>query len=338
MQDQQFEPERQIHWRMIRKEIPQNCRQLFLPLYLDHPTTIKLRSYGIFMGGISKVTDGFRITRTADFHVVIFTLDGEAVFQTGNGAETRVGPGMVTLIPGGLEHDYWPVPGNTWHFFWFHLVDMPIWNFLRSVKEQITGKFRAGEFLLQEMRGFVAEISAFCPDQNDREIPYFYVDSPLLHKSMTEFQLPTPHIVRKDSGIAELHAELIWRYLLRELRELAGVGESSSIESQKLDRLWEAVSQKPELPWTLPEMAAKMNMSVSSFLRFVRRIYDRTPLDIVVHIRMRKAAQLLLETELPVMTVAAQVGYKSTSCFVTVFRRNFNLTPLRYRKRNNCGS
>jgi len=37
------------------------------------------------------------------------------------------------------------------------------------------------------------------------------------------------------------------------------------------------------------------------------------------------------------MTVAAKVGYVSTSNFVTVLRRNFKYTPLCYRKLNNSG-
>ena len=76
-------------------------------------------------------------------------------------------------------------------------------------------------------------------------------------------------------------------------------------------------------------------LSVSTLLRRVRKIHDHTPLDMVAHIRMRKATQLLQETELPVMTVATKSGYESVSSFVTVFRRNFGCTPLSYRKRGN---
>lgn len=336
MKDPQFEPESQIHWEMIRKGIPQNSHRLFLPLYLSHPAAIKLRSYGIFMSGISEVGEGARITRRADFHVVIFTLGGGAVFRTGDGRETRTQPGTVTLIPAGLEHDYYPESKEPWKIFWFHLIETPVWEFLRPVKAQITGNFHSADFLEQAMKGFVAEIGSFYPDQEDSKAPYYYVDSPRLHKSMEEFGLPlVQRAVSEDSGIAELYAELIWRHLHRELRELAGGAVPVSAESRKLDGLWEEIARKPELPWTLPEMAAKMSMSVSTLLRRVRRIHDRTPLDIVAHIRMRKAAQLLRETELPVMTVATKAGYESVSSFVTVFRRNFGCTPLSYRKRGN---
>lgn len=337
MKDQQFEPENQIHWRMIRKEIPENCHQLFLPLYLMHPAAIKLRSYGVFMSGFSEAGSGFRITRYADFHVVIFTMGGEAVFRTGNGKETRVQPGMATLIPAGVEHDYYPTSKDPWKFFWFHLIDAPIWNFLCSMKELVTGSFGSAELLEQAMKGFVAEISSLCTDQENSKIPYFYVDSPQLRKSMTEFNLPVRNDMTEDSEIAELYAELIWRHLLRELQKLTGVTENALAESKEFDHLWEEIVQKPELSWTLPKMAAKMNMSISTFLRRVRQIYNRTPMDVVTHIRMCKAAQLLQETQLPVMTIAAKVGYVSTSNFVTVFRRNFKYTPLCYRKRNNSG-
>ncbi len=338
MKDQQFEPESQIHWEMIHKEIPRNSHRLFLPLYLSHPAAVKLRSYGVFMSGISEVGEGARITRRADFHVVIFTLDGGAVFRTGDGRETRTRPGTVTLIPAGLEHDYYPESKEPWKIFWFHLVETPVWEFLRPVKEQITASFHSAEFLEQAMKGFVAEIGSFYSNQEDSKAPYYYVDSPPLHTSMQEFGLPlVQRPMSEDSGIAELYAELILRHLHRELRELTGGVKPISEEARKLDALWEEIARRPELPWTLPEMAAKINLSVSTLLRRVRKIYDRTPLDMVAHIRMRKATQLLQETELPVMTVAAKAGYESVSSFVTVFRRNFGCTPLNYRKRGNGG-
>ena len=49
--------------------------------------------------------------------------------------------------------------------------------------------------------------------------------------------------------------------------------------------------------------------------------------------RMRRAAELLRDTELRVAEIAAQVGYENQSKFAAVFARQFGCSPLEYRRR-----
>lgn len=48
---------------------------------------------------------------------------------------------------------------------------------------------------------------------------------------------------------------------------------------------------------------------------------------------MRRAAELLRDTELRVAEIAAQVGYENQSKFAAVFARQFGCSPLEYRRR-----
>ena len=50
--------------------------------------------------------------------------------------------------------------------------------------------------------------------------------------------------------------------------------------------------------------------------------------------RLRKAAQLLETTGLPVLQVAADVGYGSVSQFGQAFRRQYGVSPAQYRRIN----
>ena len=48
--------------------------------------------------------------------------------------------------------------------------------------------------------------------------------------------------------------------------------------------------------------------------------------------RMKKARTLLRETDQTVETVAAEVGYENVEHFNRLFKKNYGLTPVQYRK------
>ena len=50
---------------------------------------------------------------------------------------------------------------------------------------------------------------------------------------------------------------------------------------------------------------------------------------------MKKAAELLATTKLSVAEVAEQVGYMNQSKFASVFKKQFGLSPLEYRRSKN---
>jgi len=58
-----------------------------------------------------------------------------------------------------------------------------------------------------------------------------------------------------------------------------------------------------------------------SFFEFIRRE------------RMKKASRLLIHTGLPIIDIAAEVGYSSAANFSTAFREYYDVTPSKYRKR-----
>ena len=51
-------------------------------------------------------------------------------------------------------------------------------------------------------------------------------------------------------------------------------------------------------------------------------------------VRIRRACQLLTETDEPVTEIARQCGFSNTTYFENVFRRLRGMTPSRYRRRS----
>lgn len=84
-------------------------------------------------------------------------------------------------------------------------------------------------------------------------------------------------------------------------------------------------------PIGLTEYAQLTNMSLSSFKRKFRTIYQATPHHYIQQKRLKKAGELLLFSDHPVSEIAAVCGFKTTSHFSTRFRAHSGQTPSEYR-------
>ena len=54
--------------------------------------------------------------------------------------------------------------------------------------------------------------------------------------------------------------------------------------------------------------------------------------EVVKEERMKKARALLRETDQTVETVAAEVGYENVEHFNRLFKKDYGMTPVQYRK------
>src|SRR4029079_4740592 len=94
----------------------------------------------------------------------------------------------------------------------------------------------------------------------------------------------------------------------------------------------ENIQQSPATPWTVAQLAATAGGSRTAFSLRVRTIIRATPLTYLTRWRMTVAAQLLRETNLPVESIAARVGYGSPFAFGKAFKRSMGNAPGAYRR------
>lgn len=77
------------------------------------------------------------------------------------------------------------------------------------------------------------------------------------------------------------------------------------------------------------ELAVNVGVDVSTVRRHFKRTLNQTPANFHRHIRLKKAAQRLLE-KAPVLQVSEESGYESLSGFVTAFRKKYGVSPGNY--------
>lgn len=84
---------------------------------------------------------------------------------------------------------------------------------------------------------------------------------------------------------------------------------------------------------TLETIAGIAYMSKNYFCAYFKEYTSETFWNYLTRLRMEKAKEYLLNTELKVNTIASMVGYKNASHFGRTFRESFGCTPEEYRAR-----
>ncbi len=82
----------------------------------------------------------------------------------------------------------------------------------------------------------------------------------------------------------------------------------------------------------LEQLASVAALSKYHYLRAFKALYQQTPYQYLVQLRIRKASHLLKKTKQPVTWIAFESGFENVSVFNRRFRQLVGATPLAYRQ------
>lgn len=84
---------------------------------------------------------------------------------------------------------------------------------------------------------------------------------------------------------------------------------------------------------SVEELAQKSNLSVSSFKREFRKLYNDSPANYIKNKRLERAAELLLASDERITDIAFDCGFSDLANFTKNFRDKYNVTPTGYRSK-----
>ena len=84
---------------------------------------------------------------------------------------------------------------------------------------------------------------------------------------------------------------------------------------------------------SVQDLSAHMGYSEVHTCRLFKQYFGQTFVSYLAHYRMRKAAHLLLYTDMSVREIGNAVGYANSNYFGKVFHRIYEMTPTEYRER-----
>ena len=103
------------------------------------------------------------------------------------------------------------------------------------------------------------------------------------------------------------------------------------VRHPKLSRVIQAMEQNIEEPISPSVLAKDVGMSTRQLERLFRRYLNRSPKRYYMELRLQKARNLLMQTDMSVINVALACGFASPSHFSKCYRAHYNTTPYRER-------
>jgi AraC-like DNA-binding protein len=85
-----------------------------------------------------------------------------------------------------------------------------------------------------------------------------------------------------------------------------------------------------EAEFNVNSMCKAMHISHMHFIRKVKQLTGKKPIDLLKSFRMKKAKDLLQQQKLTISEVAYRVGFDLPNSFSRAFKKEFNVTPSEF--------
>ena len=143
------------------------------------------------------------------------------------------------------------------------------------------------------------------------------------------------YLIRQDQGgdLASLIAETMIHTQMRSEtdEQRLSIPARIGVRHPKLVQVIQAMERSIEEPVSPADLARSVNMSTRQLERLFRRYLNRSPKRYYMELRLEKARNLLLQTDMSVINVALACGFTSPSHFSKCYRAHFGRTPYRER-------
>ena len=104
---------------------------------------------------------------------------------------------------------------------------------------------------------------------------------------------------------------------------------------EKIHGICDLITEDLQVSYTQEELAQRFDIGLTPMKKCFKSVYGQSIYRYLKEYRMNRAAELLLtEREKKVSDIAADCGYENPGKFGKVFREQFGVSPLEYRKSN----
>ncbi len=239
--------------------------------------------------------------RVLDEYQLLYIVKGRGEFaaqSTGRDKPLPISEGNMFLLFPGEWHNYRPDPRAGWDEYWIGFTGEVIDNRV------------ANGFFSRQRPVLKAGI-------NDELVSLYRRAIDIAIEQRSAYQQVLAGIVNLMLGIS---------YSSDRNRLLGGSEVEGRINRAKIIIAEEYRDIKPET------IAARLNMSYSSFRKIFREYTGFAPMQYIHEHRIGKAKELLTNTEMPIKEIAYRLGFENHEYFFTSFRKSTGHTPLGYRR------
>ena len=144
------------------------------------------------------------------------------------------------------------------------------------------------------------------------------------------FEKMTRELVEKESGYLHIFHGLVERLFgvlqNKEFYQVLHITLDSSVEEQLFEQIKRLIEQNPE-KYSRQELAKELNYSGDYLNKIVKKFTGLTITHYCQKVLLKKAKALLQENGMSVSAVMAEVGFKNSSHFYELFKKEFGVLP-----------
>jgi AraC-like DNA-binding protein len=285
----------------------------------------RARSSGsVFARSAARPPWGMCLPGTIELTIHVVLEGGAYLWLEDHAKAAEMAPGSLALVPGGPDHHLANSPRT---------ACIPHERFLeQQAREDHSGHPDASVFMCgaYRFRGDVGQGLL-------RSLPPILVLQPTADDSLHQIIALISHELSEPApGQQTALDRLLDLLVVFAMRAAFQQGPTSprwfqAARDPRLGSALHAIHSKPEVPWTVPQLAALSGFSRPAFARNFEQALGQPPMRYLTEWRMTLARDYLRMDELSITEIAQRVGYGSPNAFAATFQRHHGRPPGRWR-------
>jgi len=231
--------------------------------------------------------------------ILIYCLSGLGQLQLED-KEFKVDKGSAILIPPNQPHVYFADRQDPWSIFWIHFSGTQ-----------------------------VSEVSTALSENPGN--PVVHVPDTRLVLQAFEEVYACLNYNYSDSGLLSMSSKLMNLFSIIRLHRRHRHPRRQAAENSVLSTI-KFMRQHLDMNLTLDDLAAQSGQSIPYYCRRFKEGTDQSPMSYFIHLKLQKACELLIQTDLSVKDVAEELGYKDPYYFSRLFKKIQGCAPSQYRE------
>jgi len=248
-----------------------------------------------------------------EFSELVIVYKGKGVHYRGSGEAVPVAAGNVFIVPQG---DFYHRYGD--------INDLCLINILfenRYLPMPLLDVFT--------MPGF----NILFNSRTDNSLRIFSISSEELSELLLLADKLEAQLNQRDPGYQFISISLFMQMIYSISKSLSGRMESTKSPGLSMSRAIGYLHRHfAEKEISVENLAATLNMSMSSLLRHFRRQNGCSPKEYLLKLRIRCACEMLLGGDLSISEIAMKSGFEDSNYFSRQFRKSTGLSPREFRE------
>jgi len=274
-------------------------RKIVSELCADHPV-IK-EAYVTDIGYYPKAKYHFRQRlHGIDQHILIYCMEGRGTAQIGK-KKYPLTPDSFIIIPAGSPHSYSADEKDSWTIYWMHFKGLTAKAIVNNILQQFNGHLGTITFQQKRITLFEDMYASFERGYGNDNLCYANM---CLWHFLSSF-LYDDRFNRSEKKLSNDVVELSINYMQQNLSEML----------------------------TLANIAQSVNLSASHYSFIFRKKTGFSPVEYFNHLKIQKACQFLIFTDLRVKEIADKLGMDDPYYFSRMFNKLMGSSPVHYRSK-----